>query len=311
MKFEMRGEIPADYTRIDLVETMAFRSMDEGQMTPLMRDRQARFDSDLSVVALENGEIVGHTLFTPATIRLIGCDVEAVGVGPVAVHPDHQNQGVGQVMLKYGHEVAREGGYEIAFMHGHPKYYPRVGYVACHGFGKIDIDKAQMGATEQPLRPRPPDAAGLPWLVERIRAEFEDVDFGWIWNEHLTEWVQPGLNTVAWVTPEGERVGYSVDRTRIDGVKMLLADDSAMAIEILCNLRDRIDDGDMSKITLHPSGWLARSLASESWATPTVRASDAAMAFEITPGILDEYRSEVAAGHRPTGHVNFPLVFAL
>jgi predicted N-acetyltransferase YhbS len=313
LTFELRGETPSDYDRIDLVETMAFERMDEGHITPLMRSGYARYDPELSVVALDNGEIIGHTLFTPATIRLMGRDVEAVGVGPVAVHPDHQNRGVGQVMLKYGHEAAREGGYEIAFMHGHPKYYPRVGYVACHGFGQINIDTEKLGPVTQPLRPRPPVADDLPWLVERLRVEFANVDFGWIWNEHLTEWVQPGLNTVVWVTPEGARVGYSVDRHNTDGIKLLLADDPAMAVEILRNLWAHIgdDDAGMSKIALHPTGWLAGQLGSEKWATPTVRSSDAAMAFEITPGVLDEYRREVAAGRRPVGHVNFPLAFEM
>jgi putative acetyltransferase len=267
LTLELRGETPADYDRIDLVETMAFERMDEGHITPLMRSGYARYNSELSVVALADGEIVGHTLFTPATIRLIGRDVESVAVGPIAVHPDHQKRGIGQAMLEYGH----------------PEYYPRVGYVACHGFGRIEIDPKQLGPVTQPLRPRPPVGDDLVWLVKRLRVEFANVDFGWIWNEHLSEWIQPGLNTVVWVTPEGERVGYSVDRHNIDGIKMLLADDARMAVEILRNLWAHISDegGGMSKIALHPSGWLAGQLALEKWATPDVRPSKAAMAFEL------------------------------
>lgn len=311
MSLIFRGETPADHQHIDLVETMAFGRIDTADIVPRMRRNYARFDPSLSVVGISDGVVIAHTLFTPATIRLLGSDIEAVAAGPVSVHPDHQNQGVGQLMLNYGHSVAQELGFQLSFLHGHPNYYPRAGYFPCHGFGTIEFDTEKLGPPQGGLRPRPPEEDDVDWLVTQLRKEFSDVDFGWMWNAQLSEWKLFGLNTLIWTSDEGRAIGYSVDRRGDQRCELLLAETTEIAAEILRNLSNNPghNESGLRSVGLHPSGWLANELSGMEWAKSSVKSSDAAMAFELTPGILDEYRAQVESGSRATGHVNFPLPF--
>jgi predicted N-acetyltransferase YhbS len=54
----------------------------------------------------------------------------ALLLGPLAVHPKHQSQGIGQALLKAGQEGARAGGHELVFLVGDEAYYSRAGFAA-------------------------------------------------------------------------------------------------------------------------------------------------------------------------------------
>ncbi len=69
------------------------------------------FVAELSLVAEENDEIVGHVLFTEGK----------VGEAPVG----HQSKGIGKALVKRGHEIARALGYGYAFVLGSEHYYPK------------------------------------------------------------------------------------------------------------------------------------------------------------------------------------------
>ena len=70
----------------------------------------------------------------------MGDTVDALALGPVAVVPERQRQGIGGRLLEYSHEIGRRDGFALCFLHGHPSYYPQHGYRACHGFGAVHID---------------------------------------------------------------------------------------------------------------------------------------------------------------------------
>jgi putative acetyltransferase len=56
----------------------------------------------LSLVAVENDEVVGHILFSALTIETEHAVLHAVSLAPMAVVPDHQRFG-----LEYDREVAK------------------------------------------------------------------------------------------------------------------------------------------------------------------------------------------------------------
>ncbi len=89
----------------------------------------------MSLVAEENGRIVGHVLFSPMTLETETGIYPIVGLGPVAVLPEVQRQGVGSRLIEMGLDLLRERGETAVIVLGHPSYYPRFGFVRASQFG--------------------------------------------------------------------------------------------------------------------------------------------------------------------------------
>jgi putative acetyltransferase len=81
----------------------------------------------LSLVA-EDDAVVGHILFTPVMVESAGRRVLGMGLGPVAVRPDRQRQGIGSQLVRRGLNILRERGCPFIVVLGHPEYYPRFGF---------------------------------------------------------------------------------------------------------------------------------------------------------------------------------------
>ena len=72
------------------------------------------------------GKLTGAIIFTRVTYSE---DARSVFVlGPVAVVPEMQGQGVGQALLRHGLDGLREAGVDIALTYGDPNYYGKVGF---------------------------------------------------------------------------------------------------------------------------------------------------------------------------------------
>lgn len=77
--------------------------------------------TQLSLVAEEDCEIVGHAVATRGTV-----DGEpALGLGPVSVAPDHQNSGVGSALVRGVIAAADDLGEPLMVLLGEPAYYSR------------------------------------------------------------------------------------------------------------------------------------------------------------------------------------------
>lgn len=84
----------------------------------------------LSLVAELDGGIIGHVLFTPVEVEReqVGKQEGAMGLGPMAVHPDHQRRRVGFELLWAAlSELGREE-VPAVFVLGFPDYYGRFGF---------------------------------------------------------------------------------------------------------------------------------------------------------------------------------------
>lgn len=80
----------------------------------------------ISLVADEDGEVVGHAAFSPVLINN-----EKSGwfsLGPLAVRPDRQRSGVGQMLIRSGIELLRERQARGCVVLGDPAYYRRFGF---------------------------------------------------------------------------------------------------------------------------------------------------------------------------------------
>ncbi|MHB0879166.1 MAG: GNAT family N-acetyltransferase [Anaerolineae bacterium] len=321
MSLHLRPELPGDEEAIDRVNFLAFDGFGRGIGGGLLEAHLVRrlralpaFDPAYSITAWSDettassgeGCIVGHALFTPCHLRLMGRTVRALELGPLAVLPERQRQGIGGELIRYGHDLGRRDGYQLVLLLGHPSYYPRHGYVPAFGFAQVKVD---LDILPQPSRGfcwRTVETADLPWLRDRALAEWGDVDFAEIPGPHLDEWTTPGVNSLIWLTEDGRRAAYTVavDRGGQRQWHYLLADDPDIARDVIATARP-------ATLEHHPSGWLARHVIRPEWATVTANPSDAAMAAELEPGVLQPYLEAVAAGRRPTGACNYGLPFLL
>jgi len=118
----LRPATPADHPAIRLVVQAAFGRPEEAAIVEGSRAERA----DVAEwVAEDGGEIVGHVLFNRMTCDP---DVFIVGLGPLAVRPDRQGQGIGAALARAGLEACRGLGAQGAVVLGHPAYYPRFGF---------------------------------------------------------------------------------------------------------------------------------------------------------------------------------------
>ena len=131
MSIEIREFHHRDNDAVERVNRAAFETAAEAG---LVRRLRASARPLVELVAEDDGEIVGHIVFSPATL-CADTDFPAMGLGPMAVIPEHQRQGVGSALLRAGLERCRELGRGAVFVLGHPEFYPRFGFVPASRYG--------------------------------------------------------------------------------------------------------------------------------------------------------------------------------
>lgn len=122
---EIRPETEADFFAISGVNRLAFGREGEARLVDELRDTgYAR----LSLVAVEDGRIVGHVMLSEAVIQTDDNPVEALALGPVAVLPDRQGEGIGSALIRDALGRCARAGHRVVVLVGHPGYYPRFGF---------------------------------------------------------------------------------------------------------------------------------------------------------------------------------------
>lgn len=120
---EYRCEAAADIPQIHAVVAAAFHRPDEAYLVDALRTAGELM---LSVVAEQDGQVVGHAAFSH--VRVGETLVRALGLGPLAVLPEFQKQGVGTGLVKHGLRWSDELGVDAVFVLGDPAYYGRFGF---------------------------------------------------------------------------------------------------------------------------------------------------------------------------------------
>ena len=167
---EIRSETNYDIDAIDEVNRLAFGRVDEGLLVNELRRAGAVL---CSLVAVVDGEIVGHVLFSPATLENEGAVTEIAALGPVAVRPEFQRQGAGGRLIRAGLDRCRELDYGVAVVLGHSSYYPRFGFRPSRPLG-IRWEHNAPEEAFMVMELRPGALAGLRGVV-RYRPEFDGV----------------------------------------------------------------------------------------------------------------------------------------
>jgi putative acetyltransferase len=130
----VRTERSEDHRAVYLVNQIAFGQESEARLVDALR-RSPAFLPELSLVAVDDGSVVGHILFTRISVEGEGPSHEALALAPMAVLPAFQRKGVGSSLVRRGLEEARSLGHRVILVVGHPEYYPRFGFVPAKPLG--------------------------------------------------------------------------------------------------------------------------------------------------------------------------------
>ncbi|SMP39853.1 putative acetyltransferase [Desulfonatronum zhilinae] len=120
---EIRLEESQDQNAIHHLNLAAFENGPEAGLVDALRSSCMEY---LAFVAVEDGAVVGHILFTPVTVD--GSDATGMGLAPMAVLPSHQRKGIGSRLARHGLDHLRLSGCPFVIVLGHPEYYPRFGF---------------------------------------------------------------------------------------------------------------------------------------------------------------------------------------
>jgi len=151
----VRDEKTGDETVVREVIAEAFKPVPySGQTEAAIYDALREAGAMIvSLVAEEDGEIVGHIAFSHVTIGDAG--EGWLGVGPVAVRPDKQGRGVGRALVEAGLARARSLGVAGAVLVGEPAFYGRFGFAGRPGLTHEGVpDQFVMGISFGAETPR-------------------------------------------------------------------------------------------------------------------------------------------------------------
>ncbi|MEQ1724482.1 MAG: N-acetyltransferase [Sphingopyxis sp.] len=126
----IRAVTAKDFPALDSLIAAAFDSTAFGHQgeADLVRSLHNDGDALVSLVAEEDGRIIGHAMFSRMRVEADGQALRAAALAPVAVLPEYQSRGIGSALIGRGIAMLREQGTEISFVLGHADYYPRFGY---------------------------------------------------------------------------------------------------------------------------------------------------------------------------------------
>lgn len=134
----IRNETDKDFEKITKIHYVAFESYAEGIAVEQLR---ANNNLTISLVCENNGEVVGHIAYSPiySAQKIIG-----LGLAPVGVLPEFQNQGIGSTLISEGNKLAFELGYKKIFVLGDPEFYSRFDFQLAKDLNylcKFDLDR--------------------------------------------------------------------------------------------------------------------------------------------------------------------------
>lgn len=126
----IRKEIPSDAAAIETVTVAAFRNAAHTEHTEQFIIRELRKSGVLSVslVAEDDGAVIGHVAVSPITIS--NGATQWYGLGPISVAPEHQGRGVGAQLMAHALTELRALGAAGCVVLGEPGYYSRFGFTA-------------------------------------------------------------------------------------------------------------------------------------------------------------------------------------
>lgn len=173
MPITIRSERESDVLAIRELSIFAFAKSELGYHgeAEIIERLRAACPEIVSLVADENGRIVGHILFSPATIVGELETLSGMGLAPMCVAPDRQNQGIGSRLVEAGLEFLAKKACPFVIVLGHADFYARFGFESAQRFG---IACEFPGIPDEVFRIKPLSVgpANFPQGIAKYREEF-------------------------------------------------------------------------------------------------------------------------------------------
>ncbi len=104
IEMTIRQETKEDINEVYVLHEVAFGQPQEANIVDKLRNN---CEGLLSLVATENGKIVGHILFSPAEIEGPFGAIKGVGLASMAVLPSMQRHGIETQLINKGIEIEK------------------------------------------------------------------------------------------------------------------------------------------------------------------------------------------------------------
>jgi putative acetyltransferase len=121
----IRTATARDRDAIRLVEEHAFGQKAEAGLVDAL---VASGDAVIELVAEEEGQVVGHILFSRLYVAQGNRKFPAVALAPLAVEPSFHRSGIGGALIREAHVRLKQAGEKLSIVLGEPAYYGRFGY---------------------------------------------------------------------------------------------------------------------------------------------------------------------------------------
>jgi len=146
LKINIRLESTQDFRAVEELTREAFWNenvpgCDEHYLVHTMRIAEA-FIAELDFVAVSDGKIVGNIMYARTRVLAASGKVHPMlTFGPLCVHPDLQNMGIGSLLVRHSLPIAKSMGFTAIITYGDPDYYRRFGFRPGRDYGIYTMDK--------------------------------------------------------------------------------------------------------------------------------------------------------------------------
>lgn len=130
MDITIRKEKESDIDKVFAIHKTTFPQTKEAELVDELRKAPCDI---ISLVAATNNDIaVGHVMLSPV---YIDGQLSGMGLAPLSVLPQYQNQGIGTKLTKIGIQEAIDKNYKLITVIGSPSFYNRFGFVCSSKYG--------------------------------------------------------------------------------------------------------------------------------------------------------------------------------
>jgi len=133
MEILIQSATQNDFCKTEIITREAFWNIykpgcDEHLVLHKLRKSNS-YIPELDLIAIYENEIIGHIISTKAKVSDSLNEHEILCVGPIAILPDYQKNGIGSKLIKVSIKIAKDLGYKGMILFGNPEYYHRFGFV--------------------------------------------------------------------------------------------------------------------------------------------------------------------------------------
>ena len=122
--YELRSEKPSDWWEVEALYDLCFAPGREALSSYRLRDGVAPVQQLCLIARDADGILGGAIRFWPVKVG----QVTALLLGPVAVHPTRQGEGLGGFLIEGSLDIAQDLGWDRVILVGDAPYYSRFGF---------------------------------------------------------------------------------------------------------------------------------------------------------------------------------------